>query len=71
MHVGEEPEGADIHLLHADFDEAAAGIDVVVGELLLDLADAQSVGDELVGVDAHLVFAHGATEVGDVHHIGN
>ena len=48
VHVAEEPERADVHLLHADFDKAAAGIDVVVGELLLHLADAQSVRDELV-----------------------
>ena len=61
-HVGEEPEGAHVHLLHPDFNEAAAGVDVVVGELLLHLADAQSVRDELVGIDAHLVLAHRAAE---------
>ena len=71
VHVAEEPERANVHLLHADFDEAAAGIDVVVGELLLHLADAQSVRDQLVRVDAHLVLAHRAAEVGNVHHIGN
>ena len=54
-----------------DFDEAAAGIDVVVGELLLHLADAQAVGDQLVRIDAHLVLAHRAAEVGNVHDVGN
>ena len=71
MHVAEEPERANVHLLQADFHEAAAGIDVVVGELLLHLADAQSVRHQLVGVDAHLVLAHRAPEVGNVHHVGN
>ncbi len=40
MHTAEEPERANVHLLHPDFDEAAAGIDVVVGKLLLHLTDA-------------------------------
>jgi hypothetical protein len=66
-----EPERADIHLLHPDFNKAAAGIDIVVGELLLHLADAQSVGDELVGIDAHLVLAYRASEIGNVHDIRN
>ena len=43
LHAAEEPERADVHLLQAFFHKAAAGIDVVVGQLLLDLADAQSV----------------------------
>ena len=70
-HAGEQAESADIHLLHPDLYKAAAGIDVVVGELLLHLADAQSVGDELVGIDAHLVLADRAAEVGNIHHVGN
>ena len=71
VHIAEEPERANVHLLHADFDEAAAGIDVVIGELLLHLADAQSIRHELVRIHAHLVLAHRAAEVGNVHHVGN
>ena len=40
LHATEEAQRADIHLLHADLDKATAGIDVVVGKLLLHLADA-------------------------------
>jgi hypothetical protein len=57
--------------VHADFNKAAARINVVVGELLLHLTNAQSVGDELVGIDAHLVLAHRASEIGNVHNIRN
>ena len=71
VHGAEEPERANVHLLHADFDKAAAGIDVVVGKLLLHLADAQSVRHQLVRIHAHLVLAHRAAEVGNIHHIGN
>ena len=42
------PDRANIDLLQPCFDEAAAGVDVVVGELLLHLADAEAVGDQLV-----------------------
>ena len=63
MYAAEKPEGADVHLLLADFDEAAAGVDVVVGELLLNLADAQPVRNQLAWVDTHLVLPHGAAEI--------
>ncbi len=48
VHVLHQADGAHVDLLQARFDEAAAGVDVVVGELLLHLADAQAVGDQLV-----------------------
>ena len=35
-----QPESADVHLLLAYLDKTSAGIDVIVGELLLYLADA-------------------------------
>jgi len=35
-----QPESADVHLLLANLDKTSAGIDVIVGELLLYLADA-------------------------------
>src|SRR3984957_10023294 len=57
VHIAEEPQGTNIHLLHPDLNEAASGIDVVVSELLFDLSDTQSVRDQLVWVDAHLVLA--------------
>ncbi len=31
LHIAEKSERADVQLLHALFDEAAAGVDVVVG----------------------------------------
>ena len=67
----EEPERADIHLLQASLHEAAAGIDVVIGKLLLHLADAQSVRHQLVRIDTHLVLPLGAAEVGNVHDVRN
>ena len=65
----DQPDRAHVDLLHARLDEASPGVHVVVGELLLHLADAKAVGDELVRVDAHLVFARGSAEDLDVHHI--
>ena len=55
--VAEEADLADVDLLLALLDEAAAGVDVVGGELLLDLRDGEAVGDELFGVDGDLVLA--------------
>ena len=71
VHGAEEPKRPNVHLLHADFYEAAAGIDVVVGELLLHLADTKSIRHQLVRVHAHLILAHRAAEVGNIDHIGN
>ena len=45
--------------------------DVVVGELLLDLGEAESVGDQLVGIDADLIFAGGTSEAGNIDDIGD
>ena len=69
--VGDEADRAHVDLLQAGLDEAAAGVHVVVGELLLDLADAQAVGDQLVRIDAHLVFAGDAAEAGHVDDVGH
>ncbi len=66
-----EADLADVDLLLALLDEAAAGVDVVVGDLLLDLADGETVGDELVGIDADLVLARHAAEAGDVDDAGD
>ena len=48
---------ADIYLLLALLDKASAGVGIVVGELLFDLADTEAIGDEFVGIDANLVLA--------------
>ena len=69
--AAKEANFADVDLLLALFDEAAAGIGVVVGKLLLDLADAESIGNELVGVDADLVLAGHTAEAGDVDDAGD
>ena len=65
----DQSDRAHVDLLQAFLDEASAGVGVVVGELLLDLGQAQAVGDQFVGVDANLVFAGGAAEAGDVDNI--
>ena len=59
-------DGTHVDLLQAFLYEASTGIDIVVGELLLDLRQAQTVGNQLVWVGANLVFAGGTTEAGDV-----
>ena len=71
VNVPNQTHFPNIDLLQAGFDKAAAPIGVVVGELLLHLADAESVGDQLVGVDANLVFARGSAEAGDIDDVGN
>ena len=53
------------------FEETAAGVGVVVGELLLHLADAQPVRDQFVGIDAHLILARSAAETDHVHYVRN
>jgi len=51
--------------------EAAARIGVVGSQLLLDLADVQSVGDQFFGVYADLVFTRGPAKAGNVHDVRN
>lgn len=53
---------ADVDLLQPGLDEAAARIGIVIGKLLLDLGDAQSIGHEFIGIDAYLVLARRAAE---------
>ena len=65
----DQPDHAHIDLLHARLDEAAARVHVVVRKLLLHLADAEAVGDELVRVDAHLVFPRGTAEARYIDHV--
>ena len=60
---------AHVDLLQAFLDEAASGVDVVVLQLLFDLRQAQSVGDQLFRIHPDLVFARGSAETGNVDHI--
>ena len=71
LNVLDQADLAHIDLLLAFLDEAAASIGVVIGELLFDLADAQPVVDELVGIEANLVLARRPAEGIDVHNAGN
>ena len=69
--VAEQAQRAHVDLLQARLDETAAGIHVVVGQLLLHLAEVQTVGDQLVGIDAHLIFPRDAAEADHIHHVGH
>ena len=71
MNTSEEADLTDVDLLLALFDEVAAGIDVVVGDLLLHLADGEAVGDEFVGIDANLILACDTPKAGDIDHAGD
>ena len=71
LYVADEPDLANVDLLQARFDETAAGIDIVVGELLLHLGKAESVSNQLVRIDAHLIFAGRATEAGNIDNVGH
>ena len=44
---------------------------LLLRELLLHLGQAESVSDQLVRVDANLIFARGAAEAGNVDDIGH
>ena len=68
-HVGHHAHFAHIHLLQPGLDEAAAGVGVIVRQLLFHLADAEPVSDQLVRIDAHLILARRAAEAGHVHHV--
>src|SRR5713226_7248028 len=66
LYVPDQANFADIDLLQAGFDEAAACVGVVVRELLLHLGEAQSVRDELIGIHTDLIFAGRTTETGNI-----
>ena len=57
-------------MLQALLDETSTRIDIIVCELLLDLGQAQSIGDQFVGVHPHLIFAGGAAETGYINNVG-
>ena len=68
LHAGVEAQRLHIDLLRALLDKAAAAVGVVVGDLLLDLADGQAVGDELLGIEPDLVFLGRPAEAGNIDH---
>ena len=67
LEVLDQTHFPDIDLLQPGFDEAAARIGVVIGELLLHLGDAEPVGDQFVRIEADLIFTRGAAEGVDIH----
>ena len=69
--ISDQPNFADVSLLQTCFDEASARIGVVVGQLLLHLRQAKSVGDQFIGVHANLIFARRPAKTCDVHHVRN
>ena len=71
VNAGHQAYRPNVDLLQSSLDETAARIDVVGRKLLLQLADAQPVGDQLVGIDPHLVFARGAAQARHVDHVGH
>ena len=68
LNTGEEAGGLHVNLLRALLDEAAAAVGVVAGDLLLDLGDAQSIGDELLRIELDLIFLGGSAEAGNIDH---
>ena len=71
LHAGEEADRLHVDLLRALLDEAAAAVGVVVGDLLLDLADAQPIRDQLLRVELDLVLLGRPAEAGDIDHAGD
>src|SRR5215472_13903470 len=69
-HIPDQAHFPHVDLLQTGLDKAAAGIRIVVGELLLHLGKTYPIGDEFVGIHAHLIFADGTAEAGDVDKLG-
>ena len=71
LNAGVKAQRLHVDLLRALFNEAAAAVGVVVGDLLLDLADGEPVGDELFGIEPDLVFLGRTAEAGHVDDAGH
>src|SRR5215469_6732242 len=69
LDISHQSHDADIDLLKSSFDEAATRVGVVVGELLFDLVDAQSVGDQFVRVNPDLILSGRSAKACDVNNI--
>src|SRR5215469_8287073 len=64
-----QPYSADIDLLQSHLNEASTGVGIVVGQLLFDLREIESISDQLVGVQTNLILAGGAAEAGNINYI--
>src|SRR5262249_18066460 len=65
FNVLDRPDEADlphVDLLSALLGEAAAGVGVVVGQLLFDVGQAQPIRDQLFGIDANLILTRHPSE---------
>src|SRR5579872_2734737 len=71
LYIAEKSERADVQLLCALFYKTAARVHIIVGELALDLGNAQSVGDQLVRIDAYLILTCRPPEVAYVHDVSD
>ncbi len=71
LDVGNQADGAHVDLLQAGFDEAPAGIHVVIRQLLFDLPDGQAIGDQPARIDSDLIFPRDAAEADNIHHVGH
>ena len=69
--VADQAKAADVIELAALGIESAAGVGVVVAQLLGDLRHGDAVGEQLVGIEQHLILHGGAAETGIVGHALN
>src|SRR6266404_1569007 len=67
--TAKQPDGPHIDLLHTGFDETAAGIHIVVGQLLLHLRQIQTIRNQLVRIDANLIFPGYSSEADHVDYV--
>src|SRR5579883_2857400 len=70
-HIFNQAEFRYVDLLQPERDEAAAGIGIIGRELLLYLANTETVRYQLVRIDTDLVLAGRPAEAGDIHDVGH
>jgi hypothetical protein len=71
VNVSHQADFAKVELLEASFNKTPASIRIIVRELLLHLSEAQAIRNQLIGINADLIFAGGTTKAGNVNDIGN
>src|SRR5713226_768740 len=71
LYVPDQTHFPNIDLLQAGFDKAPARVGIVVCELLPHLGKAQSIRDQLIGINANLIFAGRTAETGDIDDVGD
>src|SRR6266851_1903045 len=57
LYVSDQAHFPNIDLLQTRLDEAPARVSIVVCELLLHLSEAESIRDQLIWINADLIFA--------------